>query len=606
MRRIIHSSYNFIISVVITALLLTGAVPSFGWESFAVEDAKAGQSQPVATEESQQTATDADGENARVVLPAINIDQTDAPRVYGTSVIVTDMNTGTVLYEKNADKVRQPASVTKILTCLVVLENLPLDQEIVVPEGIELNGSVMGVMPGEKLTVEQLLYGLMLPSGNDAAEVLAIATAGSIDEFSKMMNARAKECGAMHTDFRNPNGLNEDPDRLNYTTARDLALISREAMANQEFRKIVGTAKYTVPATNMSEERELKNSNVCLYREKKTKINGKKVPFKYEGCTGIKTGYTSDAGNCFVGSAERNGTEILVVSLNCKGLAQRYKDGIIMWDYALGKYETYQVLQADQEVGKSRVWGGKKRSVKLKITRELAVTIEKGTAPEQDFTTEFKLTDSKVEAPIQKGQKMGQALIFNSKGRLVGAEDIYAAASVGVGGPLSRFGIADEDLPLAGGIAGGIVLLIVILCIRTHVRRKRARSRQQEEIAGQLQTMRTAGVGLTASELSDLTGEEIIQPIPKGPARISDEELTAWTSTEQRTEEERYSGSRFGGRSVKGGYDRNTPLSDEELFDMLGATETTDINQPRRHGKLTPEEMEEVMQADRGKDQADV
>lgn len=602
MKLMTHRFFNFIITLTITALLLTGAVPSFAWEISDDGDAKAG---------SPQT-----------VLPAIEIDGSDAPKTFGTSVLVMDMDTGTVLYEKNADKVRQPASVTKILSCLVAIENLPLDKEVTVPEGIVLDGSVMGVIPGEKLTVEQLLYGLMLPSGNDAAEVLAIETAGSIDEFSKMMNARAKECGAEHTDFKNPNGLNEDENRLNYTTARDLALISREAMKNPTFRKIVGTAKYTVPETNLSEPRKLENSNFCLWDKSKVVVGGKKVPYKYEGCTGIKTGYTSDAGNCFVGSAERDGTEILVVSLNSEKLSQRYRDAIAMWDYALGKYETYHVLEAGKEAGVRRIWHGTVRTVPLATDRDLGVTIEKGTAEEQDFTTEFRFEEDRMEAPITEGQKMGEALVFNSRGRLVGVEDLYAMESVAVGGPLSAIGIADEDLPIAAGAAGGILLLIIILCISRSVRHRRRRSRQQEEILGELATMRTAGVGLTAAELSDLTGEEIIQPIPKGPARISDEELTAWASTEQRSKSERYSGSRFGGRSVKGGYGKNmpesagggagapggqgddrqpkngnTPLSDEELYTMLEQAVPAEIDQPRHHGKLTEEEMKEVMGA---------
>lgn len=594
MRRMTHSLYNFIITVVITALLLTGAVPSFAWECFAAEDTKAGQS--------------------RVVLPAISIDQTDAPKIDGTSAIVMDMDTGTVVYEKNADKVREPASITKILNCMVVLDTLPMDQVITVPEGVEIEGSIIDLVPGEKITVEELLYGMMMESGNDAAEVLGLAAGdGSLDKFSEMMNERARECGAEHTDYTNPNGLNEDPKHLNYTTARDLALISREAMKDPRFRKLVSTKKHTIPATNMSEERKLVNSNICLWLTKETtEIGGREVPYKYDGCNGIKTGFTSDAGYCFVGSAEHEGTDFLVVMLNTEDEYQRFTDTIKMWDYAFSKYECYTVLEAGQAAGINRLWHGTRRAVEVGPDRDLGVTIEKGSAREQEFTTEFKLDDSRAEAPIKKGQKMGEALIFNSKGRLVGTEDLYALSSVGLGGPLSRIGIADEDLPLAGCIAGGIILIIVLLCIRARIRRKRARSRQQEEIAGQLQTMRTAGVGLTASELSDLTGEEIIQPIPKGPARISDEELTAWTSTDQRTEEERYSGSRFGGRSVRGGYDRDfrpgkdTPLSDEELFDMLESTDQADIDQPRRHGKLTPEEMEEVMQANRGKDQADV
>ena len=651
---------NFISTIVITALLLTGAVPYFAWDQALAAEETDAQEQTgaqkqtqdygldeddemimIETSESEEessdasaessdseekneaatgTAAEASGKTAETVLPAIRIDDSDVPKTYGTSVILMDMETGTVLYEKNADKVRQPASVTKILTCLVALENLPLDKEVTVQDDVEMGGSTMGLMPGEKLTVEELLYGLMLPSGNDAAEVLAVACAGSIDEFGEMMNKRAKKIGAEHTDFRNPNGLNEDPERLNYTTARDLALISREAMNNPQFRKIVGTAKHTVPATNLSDKRKLENSNFCLWDKSKVTIGNKKVPYKYEGCTGIKTGYTSDAGNCFVGSAERDGTEILMVSLNSEKLSQRYKDGINLWNYGLEKYETYHVLSGGKEAGVCRVWHGKNRTVALGTDQDLGVTINKGTAKEQDFTTEFRLDDDHVKAPVKAGQKMGRALVFNGKGRLVGAEDLYALGSVEVGGPLSYIGIADEDLPLAGGIAGAVLLLIIIICSVRSARKRRARRKQQEEIRGELATMRTAGVGMTATEINELTGREEIKPIQKGPDRISDEELTAWTSTAAGGQGN-YTGSRFGGKTPRGGYSReaqkrafaeaeNQPvdgkssLSDEELFALLESGQTTDMDAPRRHGKLTDEEMQQVMNGEPGQSEA--
>ena len=652
---------NFIGAIVITALLLTGAVPSFAWAEEA--EAPAGGS---------------------VVLPAITIDQSDAPTIHGKSAIIMDADTGTVLYEKNADLTSEPASVTKVLTLLLAVERLDLDQVVTVPEDVETSGSTMWLEPGEKISVEHLLYGMMLESGNDAAQVLGLAMAdGDIDKFADMMNERAEECGAKNSVFRNPNGLNEDADRLNYTTARDLALITREGMNNPLYRKVVRTVKHVVPATNKSEKRTLINSNACLWNDEQTiEVNGKQVPFKYKGCKGVKTGFTTSAGFCYVGDAKRKGTEFIVVTLNCPDSASRFQDGMVLWEYAFGKYETYKVMKNGEVAGVRRVWGGEKRKVDVGIRRDLGVTIEKGTADQQAFTTEFRLDEDKLNAPVAEGQKMGEALVFNSKGRLVGRDDLYALTAVAEGGPLSKIGIADEDLPIVYTIAGLVLLLIILLVIRRRRHRKKNRKKKKESIRGKLNTMRTAGVGMTAKELTDVTGKEEKVPVPRGPARISDEELSAWSSTGRRSpaqQESRFSGGRnSGGRnsgreaggSGDGGSGRSgsasayrndrrggayrdadtpsgfregystdtrsaertpsarptnpypmpkmnitprTPLtggmggqpsrrssmSDEELYRALESTEVYDANQPRRHGKLTEAERQQVMRGGR-------
>ena len=291
-----------------------------------------------------------------------------------------------------------------------------------------------------------------------------------------------------------------------------------------------------------------------------------------------------------------------------------------MWDYGFDNYETYKVLTAGSAAGVQRVWGGEKREVEVGTARDLGVTINKGTAEEQGFTTEFRLDNDKAEAPVNKGQKMGTALVFNNKGRFVGAEDLYALASVAEGGPLSKIGIADEDLPMVGGIAGAVILLILILIIVHRSRKRRNRRRKKETIRGELKSMRTSGTGMTARELTDLTGVEEFVPIPKGPSRISSEELNAWTSTSHRPQsgsqvqpQQRPPAGRFSAPDMPrmkitprtsfttGETDPRTDqplqgsMTDEELFAALESTEVYDINQPRRHGKLTDTERREVM-----------
>lgn len=212
--------------------------------------------------------------------------------------IVVEATTGRALYERNADVKMYPASTTKILTALVVLERLPLDYTVKIPyQAAGVEGSSIYLRTGEKLTVEELLYGLMLRSGNDAAVALAYAAAGGIEEFAELMNARAEECGAFSSHFVNPHGLH---DVDHYTTARDLAAITAAAYRNDDFRRIVSTRNVVI--NGAEGKRYLSNKNKLLTR--------------YDGANGVKTGYTTKSGRCLVGGAERGGMQLISVVLN--------------------------------------------------------------------------------------------------------------------------------------------------------------------------------------------------------------------------------------------------------------------------------------------------
>lgn len=398
----------------------------------------------------------------------------EAPKMNAGSVVLMDMGSGKVLYEKNADKVREPASVTKILNCMVVLENMDLDQEVTISKNVETEGSIVGLKPGEKLSVEELIYGMMLVSGNDAAEELAKATAGSVSEFCEMMNERAEECGAEDTNYKNANGLNENKKKLNYTTAIDLALISREAMKNEKFREVVSTSKHTIPKTNKEGKRKLENSNVCLWLTKeKVNINGQKVPLKYEGCTGIKTGYTSSAGNCFVGTAKRGGSEFLLVVMGCDTDPARFVDAIKLWNFAFENYETYTILRSGKAAYEERVWGGELRDVQIGTNEDFDITVDKGYNGAENVKTEIVTFEDKVQAPVEKGTILGQVNAFDENGRQVGSADLYALESVQKGGPLSQIGIADEDLPYFYAVAGTLLLIIIVAIILIVKRKKK-------------------------------------------------------------------------------------------------------------------------------------
>ena len=226
---------------------------------------------------------------------------TDIPSS-AVAMAVVDGDTGELIYSKNCDVKRANASTTKICTAITVLENETLlDLPRPIPdEAVGVEGSSLYLQKGEMLSVRQLLYGLMLQSGNDCAVALAIIVGGSEDGFVKMMNETAKKAGAINTNFTNPHGLHTEN---HYTPARDLCAISYYAMKNELFRKIVSTKSYTTPYHNHDYNRKFPNKN--------------KILFNYEGGNGIKTGYTRNAGRCLVSSATRDGKTYICTVLNC-------------------------------------------------------------------------------------------------------------------------------------------------------------------------------------------------------------------------------------------------------------------------------------------------
>lgn len=219
-----------------------------------------------------------------------------------SSMALVDGDTGELIYSKNCDARREPASTTKICTAITVLENYSLlDLPIAIPSAaVGVEGSSLYLEKGEMLSVSDLLYGLMLQSGNDCAEALAIIVGGSVEGFVKLMNETAKKAGAENTNFMNPHGLHHDE---HYTTARDLCAISYYAMQNEDFRKIVSTKRHKTPYHDHEYCRNFPNKN--------------KILFNYAGGNGIKTGFTKKSGRCLVSSATRDGKTYICTVLNC-------------------------------------------------------------------------------------------------------------------------------------------------------------------------------------------------------------------------------------------------------------------------------------------------
>lgn len=421
------------------------------------------------------------------IKPSAKISWKDAPAVEGTSAILMDAGSGEILFEKNSREQRDPASVTKILTCLVVLETMELDEKVTAAVGFDpsTGGVGINIKKGEVFTVEQLLYALMLPSANDAAEVLAIAAGGSIENFCSMMNERAKRCGAKDTNFTNPNGLNGPGQENHKTTAYDLALISREAMKNSEFRKIVSTIDYKIPATNMSKERKFTNLNRCLsdgqskFKDKNKDEAAPAQSFRYKGTLGIKTGYTSTAGNCYSGWVKKDDTELVAIILNSSTAKTRFSDAIALWDYGFEKYFTYKAAPAGEILDEFRVKHGAKGEVAAVLNEDLDITLNKGIKTD-NITTELVPTARKIEAPIKKGDEIGTIVVYKGE-TPVAKKAVYAASAVEKGGILSYIGIPDEDVPkFLIGLAVMIILIFVIYNVyRRSVYKQKKRRRAQ-------------------------------------------------------------------------------------------------------------------------------
>lgn len=264
----------------------------------------------------------------------------DGPMIGAESAILMDVDTGIVLYEKNVQEQLYPASTTKLLTALLVIENSTMDEIVTFSHdaifNIERNSSHIGIDVGEQLTIEQCLYGLLLGSANEVAYALAEHIGGDLDSFIDLMNARAAQLGCTNTHFANANGL---PQTDHYTSAYDLALIARECYKNETLSKISGTTHYTIPSTNIQpEERPLDNHHQML--------SG--FQYAYDGIVGGKTGYTDEARQTLVTCAQRNGLRLICVIMKEESPNQ-FLDTAELFDYGFNHFQTLNIAANETE-----------------------------------------------------------------------------------------------------------------------------------------------------------------------------------------------------------------------------------------------------------------
>jgi len=339
------------------------------------------------------------------------------------SAIVMELSTGTILYEKNMHKKRYPASITKILTAMLTAENLALNDTITFSEtavyGIEAGSSTIYSEVGEKMTVEQCLYAIMLESANEVCLAVAEQIAGSIDKFVDMMNQRVKELGLTDTHFNNPNGL---PDPKHYTSAHDMAVITRTAMKNSTFRKIWNTKNYTCAKTN-------KHKAPRYWLNHHEMISGRKHPeYIYKYAIGGKTGFTSVAGSTLVTCAQKDGMELVCVVMKSVspefGQPNEYTDTTRLLNYGFEKFKKYIVGEDTAELGEGLFnnYGSyfDQKESPLHLGGESAVVLPK----KADFSEAQQTITFDKNVKIKAGDNIIGRVTYTYQGKTVGSTDI--------------------------------------------------------------------------------------------------------------------------------------------------------------------------------------
>lgn len=380
------------------------------------------------------------------------------PALTARAAVLIDQDTGQVLTGKNPELREEPASTTKILTALVALQHGNLQDTVTVSKAAwGLEGSSAYLEEGEQQPLENLLYAMMLPSGNDAAAAIAEYVAGTIPAFADLMNETAAACGATDSHFVNPHGL---PAKEHYTTPLDLARITRVAMQNPEFAKIVATKSFLLPGGHS--QRLFYNHNKLLWR--------------YDGATGVKTGYTDEAGHTLVAAAQRGDRRLIAVVMDDQREAT-WADATKLLDYGFALPAPADLVQAQQPIANLPVTGGGTKSVAVVAAQGLHLYLG---SPDQ---VQRRLTlPAAIAAPVQAGQRLGR-VDFVANGQVLGSVDLLAEAAVPAHvatfwGRTGSFLLSAALVTLRVLAWVGLTLLVVLLLLMLWARRRRRRLRR--------------------------------------------------------------------------------------------------------------------------------
>ena len=334
------------------------------------------------------------------------------------SAILIEMNTGSVIYEKNKDEQLSPASMTKIMTMLLIMEALDkkqitMDEKVRTSEyAASMGGSQIFLEPGEEMTVEQMLRGIAIGSGNDASVAMAEKLAGSEEEFVKLMNKKVKELGLKNTKFQNATGL---PVKDHYSTAHDMSVMARELLKHEEITKF----------TSLYESYLRENTDKKFWL-----VNTNRLVKFYPGVDGLKTGFTHEAKYCLTATAKKDNMRVIAVVFGAANPKERNAQVTKMLDYAFAKYQSREIYKKNMPLAMLTIEKGQKKKVSLVTSEPVALLSKKG---EEKLNIRPKIILHKdVQAPVEKGEQLGtvQMLLGDkvvSETPLIASEDVKRA-----------------------------------------------------------------------------------------------------------------------------------------------------------------------------------
>ncbi len=439
-------------------------VEDYSWEAAVQEEAEWQQEYwPVEETVPEETGENPEEKEPVEILPIVAPDGSiRKPVLSSGSAAVYCRNTGEMVFAKNANKRFSPYSITKLLTALLAVQRLPLDQKVTISEeAASQDGTTMNLVPGEVVTVEQLLYGTMILSGNDAAYALAETVSGNVDEFVKLMNDTVKGLGCKNTQFINPNGLIDDTSKQ-YTTAKDFVEISKMAFLDEKLIKIAGANEYNMPATNFHDAYKMEGHNELL-------LEGK------DGYMAGKTGYWDDDKATIAMSYVDGNLELIVVALGGE-LDRRGSDCDQLIEYAVAKVEGLKVVEPGQTVASVKVKRGAVTRVEAVTDGESFIYLPKQASKE--LIQLVAVLSEDITAPVKAGDLVGTYEVYLAD-EMIDQVPLIAAADVEEGWILSYFGISNRNTIIIGLVLLGILALIILRALNiARLKRKQKREHQ--------------------------------------------------------------------------------------------------------------------------------
>lgn len=347
------------------------------------------------------------------------------------SAILIETSTGKVLFEKNANEKLAPASMTKVMSMLLIMEavdsgKLNMNDNVIISDNASsMGGSQIFLQTGEKYKVSELLKGIAVASGNDAVVAMAEKVSGSVDAFVNQMNKKASELGLKNTHFDNPHGLDSEN---HYTTAKDMSIMAMELLKHEDILNY----------TSIYEDYLKKNDGSSIWL-----VNTNKLVRFYDGVDGLKTGFTSTAGYCITTTAKRNDMRLLSIVMNAPTSDLRSKDTTNMLNYGFNTYQLDVLFNKDKNLGDVSIENGKKIKTKLYLKEDITILNK---VNEEKKKYDYNLVVEEIKAPIKKNQKVGYVEVIDNEGNIIKEEDVIIKEKIEKANILDLYGRVIEAL----------------------------------------------------------------------------------------------------------------------------------------------------------------